>query len=55
MELARCPFCGKHPVIYRSVFSEKYRVRCDGKDGCGAETAPFGAKEKAIKAWNKRV
>lgn len=55
MELKPCPFCGKQPVVFLSVFSESYRIRCDGKSGCGVETAPYGAKEKAIKAWNKRT
>ena len=48
-----CPFCGKKPKIYRSTFSERYRVRCE--DGCGAETAPFSTKEKAVMAWNRRM
>jgi Lar family restriction alleviation protein len=52
-ELKPCPFCGKNPVFYRSVFSEHHRIRCE--NGCGAETAPFGTKEKAIKAWNRRA
>ena len=52
-ELKPCPFCGKTPVIYRGTFSEKYRVRCE--KGCGVETAPFGLKERAIEAWNRRV
>lgn len=52
-ELLRCPFCGKKPKIYRSTFSEMYRIRCE--DGCGTETAPFGNKEKAIKVWNTRI
>ena len=51
-ELELCPFCGHKPSIYRSTFSERYRVRCE--NGCGAETASFGTKEKAIKAWNRR-
>lgn len=50
-----CPFCGKSPSIYRSTFSERYRIRCDKKGGCGAGTASYGLKEKAIKAWNRRV
>ena len=52
-ELKLCPFCGKRPEIRRSNFSERYRVRCE--NGCGAETAPKGTKEKAVKAWNRRV
>ena len=52
-ELKPCPFCGEIPKLHRSNFSEKYRVRCE--NGCGAETAPFGVKEKAILAWNRRA
>ena len=52
-ELRPCPFCGKTPKIHRSVFSEQYRIRCE--NGCGAETAPFGTKDKAIEKWNRRV
>lgn len=52
-ELLPCPFCGKSPKIYRSNFSEKYRVRCES--GCGAETACYGSKEKAVNAWNTRI
>lgn len=53
IELKRCPFCGERPVVYRSSFSERYRIRCER--GCGAETAPYGNKEKAIKKWNMRA
>ena len=52
-ELLPCPFCAGKPELHRSNFTERYRVRCE--DGCGAETAPFGTKEKAITAWNTRT
>jgi len=52
-ELKPCPFCGKSPKIHRSNFSERYRVRCES--GCGAETACYGIKEKAVNAWNTRT
>ena len=52
-EIKNCPFCGNKPKIHRSVFSERYRIRCE--NGCGAETAPFAIKEEAIKAWNART
>lgn len=52
MSIKKCPFCGKCPVVYRSIFHERYRVRCE--KGCGAETAPYLEKEKAIDAWNMR-
>ena len=52
-EIKNCPFCGNKPKIYRSVFSEYYRIRCE--NGCGAETAPFFIKDEAIKAWNARI
>lgn len=52
-ELKPCPFCGKYPLLYRSTFSERYRVRCE--KGCGAETAPYGTKLKAKEAWNRRA
>ena len=54
-ELKPCPFCGKRPGVHRSTFSEKYRIRCDQKGGCGAETASCGTKEQAIDAWNRRM
>lgn len=53
VELKPCPFCGKRPIVHRSLFSEKYRIRCE--NGCGAETAPFSTKEKAIEVWNTRA
>lgn len=52
VHLKPCPCCGKTPIIHRSVFSEQYRIRCES--GCGLETAPFGTKEKAVEAWNRR-
>ena len=50
--LKKCPFCGKRPIIHRSVYHERYRVRCD--KGCGVQTLSFVYKEQAIEAWNRR-
>lgn len=57
--LRNCPFCGKHGTVAAIVEADGSTViRCDpdrGTGGCGASTAPFPTREKAVDAWNRRT
>lgn len=57
--LRNCPFCGKHGTVAAILEADNSTViRCDpdrGTGGCGASTAPFSTREKAVDAWNRRT
>lgn len=46
--LARCPYCGDEPELYRED-SGLWQVICDG---CGKHTDYFYTAKAAIEAWN---
>ncbi len=49
-ELKPCPFCN-WPAELVAGSDEPYWVQCTD---CGAQGAPEGTTEEAIKAWNTR-
>lgn len=55
MKLRPCPFCGNPNVVFgydsAALFEHNY-ICCTN---CGASSGNFETKEKAIKAWNKRI
>lgn len=55
MKLRPCPFCGNPNVVFgydsAALFEHNY-ICCTN---CGASSGNFETKEKAIKAWNRRV
>lgn len=57
--LRNCPFCGKLETVVAILEADGSTViRCDpdrGTGGCGASTAPFPTREKAVDAWNRRT
>lgn len=53
IELKKCPFCGSAAHMYEPMI-KCYCVVCVNSE-CSCRTIVYRTKEKAAKAWNRRV